>query len=192
MAQRHPRRKTIKLCSFDGCDRKYYGKGYCATHLKQYHKGNGLKPIKVPVKNPNRGYNRVVNGHKKCGICRETKPVQDYHKQGTSITSYCRWCYRTTVSLKSKYGLTKEGYENLLALQGGCCQICRVPEQSNRRLSVDHDHSCCPGRTTCGNCIRGLLCDTCNSAIGLLKDDLAIVKSAVTYLEDWKCSNGTS
>ena len=35
--------------------------------------------------------------------------------------------------------------------------------------------------------IRGLLCDTCNRAIGLLKDDIRILKNAISYIEN----NGT-
>src|SRR4029077_2130187 len=33
-------------------------------------------------------------------------------------------------------------------------------------LAVDHDHNCCPGAHSCGKCIRGILCGTCNSALG--------------------------
>lgn len=72
----------------------------------------------------------------------------------------------TGYNLASKYGITIEQYEQLLESQGGGCAICAAPEPSNRRLAVDHDHACCPSEKTCGNCIRGLLCITCNVWLG--------------------------
>jgi len=69
--------------------------------------------------------------------------------------------------LKRKYGLTPETYDNLLAKQGGVCALCGKPPPDGKRLAVDHSHSCCPGETTCGECIRGLLCAaTCNRFLG--------------------------
>ena len=34
-----------RICSFDGCDRKHYGRGYCRGHWEQWHRGNPLKPL---------------------------------------------------------------------------------------------------------------------------------------------------
>ena len=78
-----------------------------------------------------------------------------------------------------------ERYDQLLASQGGRCAICPAtkPGKRGKFFHVDHDHSCCPGRTSCGLCVRGLLCQCCNAALGLLKDDVKLVRSAVSYLE---------
>ena len=73
--------------------------------------------------------------------------------------------------LKSKYGLSEAEYWNLYCHQAGCCAIC----QRRVALSVDHDH-----RT--GE-VRGLLCGSCNRAIGLLKDDPDRAGRAAQYLE---------
>jgi len=62
--------------------------------------------------------------------------------------------------LVKKYGITLDEYDALLEQQGGGCAICgRKP--ASKRLSVDHDHR--SGR------VRGILCDGCNRAIGVLK-----------------------
>jgi hypothetical protein len=79
-----------------------------------------------------------------------------------------------------RYNLTPQQYDLMLAKQGGVCAICGASSEGN--LSVDHDHTCCPGNRSCGKCIRGLLCDPCNQAIGLLKDDPNTVEAAQRYL----------
>jgi hypothetical protein len=53
-------------------------------------------------------------------------------------------------------------------------------------LSIDHDHACCPGRISCGKCIRGLLCNRCNRALGLLGDSIELLKKMIAYLEQSK------
>jgi hypothetical protein len=64
-----------------------------------------------------------------------------------------------------KYGLSLADYDALLAVQGGACALCGTA--STRSLHVDHDHACCPGRTACGRCVRGLLCQRCNTHLGI-------------------------
>jgi Recombination endonuclease VII len=72
--------------------------------------------------------------------------------------------------LKRKYGLTLEAFDELLASQGGGCAICGRPEPDN----VDHDHE--TGR------VRGILCFTCNVAIGLIGEDEERLNGALSYL----------
>lgn len=74
------------------------------------------------------------------------------------------------------YGLTQEGYDQLLAEQHGVCAICGDPPSGrNRSLSVDHDHST--------GVIRGLLCQRHNLALGLLGDSVEGIKRALEYLK---------
>jgi hypothetical protein len=66
-----------------------------------------------------------------------------------------------------------------LAAQGGACAICRVVTDD---IMIDHDHACCPGRYTCGACVRGILCRHCNLGLGFMKDDPSRLKAALRYL----------
>jgi hypothetical protein len=66
------------------------------------------------------------------------------------------------------YGLSPERFERLWQAQGRQCAGCH---RKVRRPVVDHDHACCPGPTSCGRCVRGLLCDTCNRTLGRFRDN---------------------
>lgn len=81
------------------------------------------------------------------------------------------------------FRLTAAEYEERLAKQGGVCAICRQSPEAVGRLHVDHDHTCCPGRESCGKCVRGLTCRKCNHALGLLEDDPQRVTRLIAYLK---------
>jgi hypothetical protein len=67
----------------------------------------------------------------------------------------------------SSYGLTQEQFDRLLAAQQQTCGMCREPFKDGQLIHVDHDHACCQRKNrSCGKCIRGLLCHTCNIALG--------------------------
>jgi hypothetical protein len=83
--------------------------------------------------------------------------------------------------LMARYKLTRDAYDAMLAAQNGVCAICQEPPREVK-LGVDHDHSCCPGQDSCGQCIRGLLCVLCNRAVRLLKDSRANVLRLLEYL----------
>ena len=81
--------------------------------------------------------------------------------------------------LQYRYGITKEDYNYLFTKQKGCCAICGTDNPSSKSkkhkyFSVDHCHQ--TGK------VRGLLCATCNSAIGLLGDCPATISKASLYL----------
>lgn len=88
------------------------------------------------------------------------------------------------IGLKYRYGVTPEKFEELSAAQDGKCAICQIPlaEARGKGAVVDHDHNCCPGSKTCGECIRGVLCAHCNTALGMFEDDVARLLAAVDYL----------
>lgn len=77
--------------------------------------------------------------------------------------------------LERLYGITLEQYNETLDKQEGKCGICETHQSNFKRdLSVDHCHKT-------GN-IRGLLCDSCNIALGNFKDNPDILKKALKYL----------
>lgn len=82
--------------------------------------------------------------------------------------SYCKQADRLR-----HYGLSPEQFDEMVKAQGGRCAICdSAPE--HKQLCVDHDHS--------SNQVRGLLCDFCNTALGLMADDPLRLAAAVRYL----------
>jgi hypothetical protein len=76
-----------------------------------------------------------------------------------------------------EYGLSHEGFLDLLESQGRACAICRrlFEDAKGRRPHVDHDH----GR----GFVRGLLCNNCNGGLGLLGDSMDSLLRAMQYLE---------
>lgn len=139
---------------------------------------------------------------KKCSTCGEVKPVSDFGFQRGRLRHHCKVCknieskewyennkerkkqlsqqYRDikkNQDLKKSYKITLDDYNRMLAEQGESCKICSTHQnQLKRRLCVDHDHA--TGK------VRGLLCDTCNRSLGLLKDNIEVMKKAVKYLEE--------
>lgn len=75
------------------------------------------------------------------------------------------------------YGLTMKDYENLLDFQDWSCAIC-FAHFVDGKANVDHCHS--TGR------VRGLLCHNCNTSIGLMKESIENLKSAISYLTEAK------
>lgn len=83
--------------------------------------------------------------------------------------------------LLKQYGMTVDAYRTLVEAQNGLCKICGKPETQPtkngsgvRELSVDHDHR--TGR------VRGLLCNKCNVRLGMVDDDLELLRKMIDYL----------
>lgn len=85
--------------------------------------------------------------------------------------------------LRREYAMDEGDYSALLAAQAGRCAICGGVESakrggSSKRLAVDHDHQ--------SGVVRGLLCQSCNTALGLMGDDPSRLLLAVEYLKKFK------
>jgi hypothetical protein len=84
------------------------------------------------------------------------------------------------------YHITAAKYDAMLAAQGGVCNICGEPQGfGKRRLSVDHDRSCCGGSVSCGACVRQILCVKCNAGLGNFRDNPALLRKAAEVLEGY-------
>lgn len=138
---------------------------------------------------------------KHCTICNTTKPLSAFGLLRGKPRHLCKECrnieskewyaknkdkkreiskkykhIKKDKDLQSTYGITLEDYYKMLADQGSSCKICGTNQDKLKRaLCVDHCHA--TGK------VRGLLCDTCNRSLGMLKDSADILKRAIKYLE---------
>lgn len=145
---------------------------------------------------------------KYCCKCEQTKLFTDFYKDTSKkdkVTSYCIPCCKEkrqkkyTANLQEEkqklknyykknkekakeyylsktYGLEKQEYERMFEEQEGKCAICGTHHSRlNRGLFVDHCHS--------SEQVRGLLCQFCNTLLGMAQDDSKILQKAIKYLE---------
>jgi hypothetical protein len=147
-------------------------KHFCKACVREYD---------LAEDDPKRAMPRKIQGTKiHCRYCEQYLPKSSFWSNNT----YCRVCQPLIghIGNLKRYGLTRDDYVNLEKSQNGVCKICGEPERFNKRLSVDHDHSCCPGSGSCGKCIRGLLCSICNKVLGQVKDNKSILQKMIDYL----------
>ncbi|MFF2851711.1 endonuclease VII domain-containing protein [Streptomyces sp. NPDC058001] len=124
----------------------------------------------------------VPSGHKRCPECGEVKPHDAWERNKSSSdgwASYCRACRaeRNRISyFRRKYGLTPAELDHMIAEQRGICCICLDAPAAH----VDHCHET--------GSVRGVLCFSCNAALGHLKDRPDAIRRAAAYLEGnaWK------
>lgn len=156
--------------------------------------------------------NPDLRTEKRCACCLTIKPIGEFNKCKFRFQSWCKacgndrlaeirknqklsgenveinrrdyWKRRRWIKVKTKYGLTKEQYEQMVLEHDNKCAICRMPEKeldgnhgSPLSLSVDHNHA--TGK------VRGLLCRQCNIGIGRLKEDVGILQNAIDYLNKY-------
>jgi hypothetical protein len=134
--------------------------------------------------------------HKVCPKCGVKKERSEYHKdknRNDGLAGFCKECLvaknkkwrennpdkvkehmssRIWYKRKINYGLTKEQFFEIMKIQEEKCAICGTG--IDERCHVDHCHNT--------NVIRGLLCNTCNTGIGMLQDNPDILEAAAIYL----------
>ncbi|WP_432021090.1 endonuclease VII domain-containing protein [Streptomyces sp. 1222.5] len=171
-----------KRCTFDDCGRPAVSRGLCGSHANQQKRGGPLTPLRSRQKTTVRD----EQGRKRCSSCRSWQDPSKFYpvsKTADGLSTYCKRCDRD-MRLSRSYGISVAQYEELLALQGGGCAICGSAPKDSPSLHVDHDHACCPDRKkSCGRCLRGLLCEDCNRALGMFRDDVARFEAAIAYLK---------
>ena len=127
----------------------------------------------TPSKYP-QGYFKI----KPCRWCNdEFQPVAPSH---LFFSDYCKDRSYINSYYMSAYGLSIAEVEELLDSQNHLCAICheegfKMHENVWTKLNVDHCHD--SGK------VRGALCHNCNRGLGLFKDSVIKLKSAISYLE---------
>lgn len=174
-------------CVYPNCRQERNGGFLCSGHYQQRRKGRALTELRGKASNAQLTA-RDESGRKRCAGCERWLDVSLFHKRkiaADGLSSRCRDCLSLAGMVK-KHNLPVTAYLDLLAYQGGACAICERLPSDTARLVVDHRHSCCPTKhNSCGKCVRGLLCGTCNAAIGLFREDPEAFRGAITYKQRW-------
>lgn len=146
---------------------------------------------------------------KTCNNCSKTKPVSefyekprkaDYSESLAGYSSQCKDCDKSARQLyvvdnkdqckksdrayylKNNYNLSIDDYNQLFNSQDGKCKTCETHQSElNRPLCVDHNHD--TGK------VRGLLCNNCNRAFGLLKENVKTLTNLITYKQTESADN---
>jgi hypothetical protein len=124
----------------------------------------------------------------------QNKRYYQDHKEQVKVNS-ARWkaanpdkirLKNRKLQVKKVYGLSWEDYTSLYNKFSGHCGICgtslkMVTEkyEQNKAACVDHDHV--TGK------VRGILCRSCNVALGHFKDSKTHLWNAYKYMEDHGC-----
>ncbi|WP_374114672.1 endonuclease domain-containing protein [Streptomyces cellostaticus] len=159
-----------KICSFEGCGKPHHAKGLCRAHRVQQLEGRPLKPLARSQLTKVEYAAIVQAGVHTCRSCSDLLPLTEFYRKGPRISMACKVCTQDQVTARS-FGFSDIDELVIFRLKHrNKCGICGYREGSserNKRLAIDHDHTCCPepGRG-CQKCIRGLLCARCNPMIG--------------------------
>jgi hypothetical protein len=83
--------------------------------------------------------------------------------------------YYQTFRKYNMYGITRKDYDLLLENQDNKCKICELEFTTENDVKIDHNHDT--------NEVRGLLCHSCNVALGHMKDNTELLERAINYLK---------
>lgn len=106
---------------------------------------------------------------KKCTRCEKILPSSHFAPE----SPYCRICRRDK-DWKQRYSITPEQYYELYEKQQGKCLICGKNMEADKYLVVDHNKE--TGE------VRGLLCNNCNTGIGMFRENVMALGRAIKYL----------
>lgn len=85
---------------------------------------------------------------------------------------------RKSYTIKHKYNITIEEFEEKLKFCDYKCFICDKIHSLKDPLHIDHCHK--------SKEVRGLLCKKCNFGLGNFDDNIDKLKKSIIYLEKWK------
>jgi hypothetical protein len=117
------------------------------------------------------------NGEAECAICHH--PVGPRRVRA----DVCASCRKRHSSQIKRHRLNTEWAVRLInATNCECCGERLPTEDGKGRCVVDHDHDCCPGHVSCGECVRGIICHRCNTAAGAIEADPRRFAAVTHYL----------
>ncbi len=96
---------------------------------------------------------KKISEYQKAWYSENKERVAQLRKEVRKESGANKWSY-----IWYTYRMRESTYAKLFREQKGVCAICL----SDKKLYIDHDHSCCPDVPTCGACVRGLVCQKCN------------------------------
>lgn len=145
--------KLNPVCSVDWCEKFSDGKnvGYCSTHRQQVRQYGKILPRRMHK------YGTYANGDYPCDVHRCNRPAVSAGLCGGHF------------SLKNKYKLDTHTFVEMLS-RGEC----ENPGCNNTSsLHIDHDHET--------GVVRGMLCNGCNSALGMLHENIERMAGLIEY-----------
>lgn len=168
--------KTPRICEAEGCERIHSCRGFCKLHYTRWRRhGDALVQKKVHVPKTDgipHGTSHGYNYYKcRCDKCREF-----------IVNKSREWAQNNPNRIRERrlirdYGITSADYDRMLTEQDGLCAVChQPPSEGVRWLHVDHCHD--TGK------VRGLLCQKCNVALGMLRESPEIVRSLLAYIAE--------
>lgn len=122
-----------------------------------------------------------------CPHCGVEKPIAEFYacrevRGGKKyVGTRCKECHRKYPrdrmgdNLRNRYGITRQQWHAIRAKENFRCMICGAHEQTLQRpLMVDHSHR--------NKRVRGVLCQHCNTLLGMAKDKIRVLRAAIKYL----------
>lgn len=189
------RKRYGEICRAEGCDKKRDGRhSVCPMHRSRLSR---YKSLEVPIIIYPEGivheckihgylkledsYKNRKTGHYTCVPCRRENDRKFFDNNPHIHRDLYKHHYYIN---NGKVKLSKSDYKKMYDEQNGKCKICNQTEigqcfksskQKLKRLAIDHCHKTLK--------IRGLLCQSCNTALGSFKDSIEMLQSAIQYLE---------
>lgn len=125
---------------------------------------------------------KYANGRRgTCKKCHSDYMIQYYEKNKDKKNLKNKMNSKPRPAWK-RHNMTEIFWNQMLNKYQGLCHACK----ERPAYAIDHDHDCCKGsHSKCGECIRGILCTQCNTALGLLKEDKKYIIGLGDYIKSF-------